>query len=59
MEINYRGVLCRLGTYRINGEEWLAPANTIITIDQTIECLTEFYENQKDKPKSIKWQKLI
>ena len=41
------------------GEEWLAPANTIITIDQTIECLTEFYENQKDKPKSIKWQKLI
>lgn len=41
------------------GEEWLAPANVIITIEQTIECLTEFYENQNDKPKSIKWQKLI
>lgn len=41
------------------GEEWLAPANAIITIEQTIECLTEFYKNRKDKPKSIKWQKLI
>lgn len=41
------------------GEEWLAPANTIITIEQTIECLTDFYKNQNDKPKSIKWQKLI
>lgn len=41
------------------GEEWLAPDNVIITIEQTIECLTEFYENQNDKPKSIKWQKLI
>lgn len=41
------------------GEEWLAPANAIITIEQTIGCLTEFYENQNDKPKIIKWQKLI
>ena len=41
------------------GEEWIAPANAIITIEQTIACLTEFYENQNDKPKSIKWQKLI
>ena len=21
MEINYKGVLCRLGTYRVNGED--------------------------------------
>ena len=41
------------------GEEWNAPSNTIITKEKAIECLQEFSNNEKEKPKCIEWQKLV
>ena len=41
------------------GEEWNAPGNSVIKIDQAIDCLQEFLNNEKEKPKCIEWQKLI
>ena len=29
MEINYKGVLCRLGTYRVNGERTIRKINKV------------------------------
>lgn len=41
------------------GEEWNAPSNVAITKDKAIECLKEFSNNVNERPKCIKWQKLI
>ena len=45
-------------TFLSNGEEWTAPKDTIITKNETIECLKEFVRTNT-KPTCIKWQKLI
>lgn len=41
------------------GEEWNAPANSIISIDKAIECVKEFAMNENEKPTAIKWQQLV
>ena len=39
------------------GEEWKAPADTIVTLETAIKCMKEFFETMK-RPKCIKWQEL-
>ncbi len=41
------------------GEEWVAPANSVISLDKAIECVSEFALNENEKPTAIKWQQLV
>lgn len=39
------------------GEEWSAPADTIISVENAILCMEEFFDSNK-KPECIEWQEL-
>lgn len=39
------------------GEEWKAPADTIVSIESAISCMEDFFDSMK-KPKCIEWRKI-
>lgn len=39
------------------GEEWEAPADTIVSIKSAVSCMEEFFDSM-GKPKCIEWRKL-
>lgn len=39
------------------GEEWCAPADTVVSLESAINCMIEFCSDMR-QPKCIKWQKL-
>ena len=41
--------------FRAGGEEWLAPANAVISLDEAAVCAEEFFRNLK-LPACITWQ---
>ena len=49
---------CPEGTvFLAGGEEWKAPADTVVSIERAICCAEEFFESE-NRPECIAWQKL-
>lgn len=44
-------------TFLSGGEEWTAPADTVISIENAVSCTEEFFDSLK-KPECIEWQEL-
>lgn len=39
------------------GEEWTAPADTVISLESALLCMEEFFDTLK-RPQCVKWQEL-
>lgn len=39
------------------GEEWEAPADTVVSLEDAISCMEEFFDTPK-RPECIEWQEL-
>lgn len=44
-------------TFTAGGEEWEAPADTVISLEAAILCMEEFFDTMK-RPECVKWQNL-
>lgn len=52
------GNLQREIIFKAGGEEWEAPADTILSLEMAIECMKEFCSKRFRRPECIEWQEL-
>ena len=44
-------------TFLAGGDEWTAPEDTIVSLEDALKCMEEFFDSMK-RPECIEWQEL-